>query len=245
MDEPLFNELLESVKQADQIMTDHAELRRLAERADALYGMPSLGHEYAISKFRVASTPKTILAMLDEIDGLLAQHGRDSSELRALCQARDDARKERDRLKAENERLLDELSACTEHPGGCGYWREAAKRRAEERDRLKAENEALRKFSAEAYQVLGALDAPENVLDNASDAANGVPLRHETLLPFFAEDYEALRKDAARYRWVIASAWYVGPEPKGDTEAVSWHDHNDTMHGVTTAIDAAIEGAKQ
>ncbi len=29
MDEPLFNELLESVKQADQIMSDHAELRRL------------------------------------------------------------------------------------------------------------------------------------------------------------------------------------------------------------------------
>ncbi|MBG7512600.1 ead/Ea22-like family protein [Pseudomonas aeruginosa] len=115
----------------------------------------------------------------------------------------------------------------------------------DEIDRLKAENDALRKFSAEAYQVLGALDAPENVLDNASDAANGVPLRHETLLPFFAEDYEALRKDAARYRWLIASAWYVGPEPNGDTEAVSWHDHNDTMHGVTTAIDAAIEGAKQ
>ncbi len=121
----------------------------------------------------------------------------------------------------------------------------AALRVEDEIDRLKAENEALRKFSAEAYQVLGALDAPENVLDNASDAANGVPLRHETLLPFFAEDYEALRKDAARYRWLIASAWYVGPDPEGDTEAVSWHDHNDTMHGVTTAIDAAIEGAKQ
>ncbi len=114
-----------------------------------------------------------------------------------------------------------------------------------ELDRLRAENETLRRFAAEVYQVLGALDAPENVLDNASDAANGVPLRHETLLPFFAEDYEALRKDAARYRWLIASAWYVGPEPMGDTEAVSWHDHNDTMHGVTTAIDAAIEGAKQ
>ncbi|HFT8622244.1 TPA: hypothetical protein ACGSTY_006221 [Pseudomonas aeruginosa] len=90
-------------------MTDYAKLRRLAERADALYGMPSLEHEYAISKFRVASTPKTILAMLDEID-----------------------------------RLSDELSACTEHPGGCGYWREAAKRRTEERDQFKEENDALR-----------------------------------------------------------------------------------------------------
>ncbi|HHW2794415.1 TPA: hypothetical protein ACUUDJ_001001 [Pseudomonas aeruginosa] len=102
MDEPLFNELLESVKQADQIMSDHAELRRLAKRADALHGTPSLEHVFAITKFREAVEPKAILALLDEIDGLLAQHGRDSSELRALCQARDDARKERDRLKAEN-----------------------------------------------------------------------------------------------------------------------------------------------
>ncbi|HBO1351775.1 TPA: hypothetical protein L4F11_005985 [Pseudomonas aeruginosa] len=59
------------------------------------------------------------------------------------------------------------------------------------------------------------------------------------------EQLRRMAKDAARYRWLIASAWYVGPEPKGDTEAVSWHDHNETMHGVTTAIDAAIEGAKQ
>ncbi len=145
--------------------------------------------------------------------------------------------------------LSGEFVVC-EHAGGDVDYIAAANPKTvlallDEIDRLKAENDALRKFSAEAYQVLGALDAPENVLDNASDAANGVPLRHETLLPFFAEDYEALRKDAARYRWLIASAWYVGPEPNGDTEAVSWHDHNDTMHGVTTAIDAAIEGAKQ
>ncbi|HCT6270766.1 TPA: hypothetical protein OT313_002507 [Pseudomonas aeruginosa] len=59
------------------------------------------------------------------------------------------------------------------------------------------------------------------------------------------EQIRRMAKDAARYRWLIASAWYVGPEPSGDTEAVSWHDHNETMHGVTTAIDAAIEGAKQ
>lgn len=61
--------------------------------------------------FMAAANPKTILALLDEIDGLLAQHGRDSSELRALCQARDDARKERDRLKAENEALRGALQA--------------------------------------------------------------------------------------------------------------------------------------
>lgn len=40
-----------------------------------------------------------------EVEGLRSQHGRDSAELRNLCQARDDARKERDSLKAEVERL--------------------------------------------------------------------------------------------------------------------------------------------
>lgn len=49
---------------------------------------------------------------------------------------------------------------------------------------LRYEVAALRRFAGEIYQVLGALDAPENVLDNASDAASGDKLRHETLLPF-------------------------------------------------------------
>lgn len=40
-----------------------------------------------------------------EVEGLRAQHGRDSAELRSLCQARDDARKERDSLKAELEAM--------------------------------------------------------------------------------------------------------------------------------------------
>ncbi|HCL4061839.1 ead/Ea22-like family protein [Pseudomonas aeruginosa] len=214
-------------------MTDHAELRRVAEAATpgaryqgtdervivagngtiicTVSGAISGPSVMADAEFLCATDPKTVLALLDEIDRL------------------------RSRLEID-ERIPHDGISCRD---------ETIKALDEKCDKLKAENDALRKFSAEAYQVLGALDAPENVLDNASDAANGVPLRHETLLPFFAEDYEALRKDAARYRWLIASAWYVGPEPKGDTEAVSWHDHNETMHGVTTAIDAAIEGAKQ
>ncbi|MFU3252389.1 hypothetical protein ACM7LX_10970 [Pseudomonas aeruginosa] len=109
MDEPLFNELLESVKQADQIMTDHAELRRLAEEVIRIERNEDEPISAAWELFDSAANPTTILALLDEIDG-----------------------------------LNDELSACTEHPGGCGYWREAAKRRAEERDRLRAQNDALR-----------------------------------------------------------------------------------------------------
>ncbi|WP_034051734.1 hypothetical protein [Pseudomonas aeruginosa] len=112
-------------------MTDHAELRRVAKAATpgaryqgtderviiagngtiicTVSGAISGPSVMADAEFLCATDPKTILALLDQIDG-----------------------------------LSEELSACTEHPGGCGYWREAAKRRAEERDRLKAENEALR-----------------------------------------------------------------------------------------------------
>lgn len=113
----------------------------------------------------------------------------------------------------------------------------AALRVEDEIDRLKAENDALRKFSAEAYQVLGALDAPENVLDNASDAANGVPLRHETLLPFLAEDYEALRKDAERYR-------ALRQKERGIVVVSNRTSHLFGEH-LDAANDAAIEGATQ
>ncbi|MFU7349562.1 hypothetical protein [Pseudomonas paraeruginosa] len=94
-------------------MTDHAELRRLAELADALYGMPSLEHEYAISKFRVASTPKTILAMLDEIDGLRSRLEIDERTPHDGIACRNETIKvldeKCDRLKAENEALRSAL----------------------------------------------------------------------------------------------------------------------------------------
>ncbi|HHJ1821903.1 TPA: hypothetical protein ACQGWG_006413 [Pseudomonas aeruginosa] len=90
-------------------MTDHAELRRLAEEVIRIERSKDEPISSAWELFDSAANPKAILALLDQIDG-----------------------------------LSDELSACTEHPGGCGYWREAAKRRAEERDRLRAQNDALR-----------------------------------------------------------------------------------------------------
>ncbi|EPV2770267.1 MULTISPECIES: hypothetical protein [unclassified Pseudomonas] len=90
-------------------MTDHAELRRLAEEVIRIERSEDEPISSAWELFDSAANHKAILALLDQIDG-----------------------------------LSDELSACTEHPGGCGYWREAAKRRAEERDRLRAQNEALR-----------------------------------------------------------------------------------------------------
>ncbi|HEK1348965.1 TPA: hypothetical protein SMQ84_005586 [Pseudomonas aeruginosa] len=81
MDEPLFNELLESVKQADQIMTDHAELRRLAEDVIRIERSEDEPISAAWDLFDSAATPKTVLALLDEIDRLKAEN----AELRHLC----------------------------------------------------------------------------------------------------------------------------------------------------------------
>lgn len=57
------------------------------------------------AEFVAAASPATVLTLLAEIDGLHDQHGRDSGELRKICNARDSARRERDQLKAENEAL--------------------------------------------------------------------------------------------------------------------------------------------
>ncbi|EJA2567773.1 hypothetical protein MWS85_004745 [Pseudomonas aeruginosa] len=71
------------------------------------------------------------------------------------------------------------------------------------------------------------------------DTATRVTVKASDLRGLIAR-LRAAEADAKRYRWLCASAWYVGLEPCGDTEAVSWHDHNETTDGVTEAIDKAI-----
>lgn len=96
-------------------MTDHAELRRLAKRADALHGTPSLEHVFAITKFREAVEPKAILALLDEIDGLRSRLEIDERTPHDGIACRDETikvlDKKCDRLKAENEVLRGALHA--------------------------------------------------------------------------------------------------------------------------------------
>lgn len=68
-----------------------------------------------------------------------------------------------------------------------------------ERDQLRAELEATKKPSgkapaelfAELYQILGELDAPENVLSQVQAATNGESIPEESLLPFFREGHDA------------------------------------------------------
>ncbi|AWQ86482.1 hypothetical protein CSC33_2305 [Pseudomonas aeruginosa] len=108
MDEPLFNELLESVKQADQIMTDHAELRRLAEEVIRIERNEDEPISAAWELFDSAANPKTILALLDEIDGLKAENDRLRQGMKGDydIDAWLDWSKEAERIKAENEALL-------------------------------------------------------------------------------------------------------------------------------------------
>lgn len=85
-------------------MSDHSELKRLADEAIIFSGING-ETSYAQELFAQAASPEAALALIAEVTGLHAQHGRDSAELRNLCQERDDARKERDQLKAEVEAL--------------------------------------------------------------------------------------------------------------------------------------------
>ncbi|HEJ3157128.1 hypothetical protein I5M47_29320 [Pseudomonas aeruginosa] len=96
MDEPLFNELLESVKQADQIMTDHAELRRLDDSE-----VEQLLERY-IKRFpgeHKAAMSRYFEAVHQELAPL-------ARKLEA----------ERDRLKAEKEVLRGALQAVVDDP---------------------------------------------------------------------------------------------------------------------------------
>ena len=86
-------------------MSDYSELKRLAEAALRNWPDSKLFERPECESFIDSARPDVVLALIAEVEGLRAQHGRDSAELRNLCQARYDARKERDQLKAEVEAL--------------------------------------------------------------------------------------------------------------------------------------------
>lgn len=98
------------------------ELKELAEAANAVTTDVNITMAVgadpvevkAVQDYLQVAMPKTILALLAEIEGLHAQHGRDSGELRKLCSARDSARRQRDQLKAENEALRSAALAARE-----------------------------------------------------------------------------------------------------------------------------------
>lgn len=136
-------------------------------------------------------------------------------------------------LIAEIERLSDELSACTTSPGGCGYWREAAKLREQERDALKTENSdyksgqeryedlcesqriEVRALKAECEGLRKHAPHPEIIWCDCGDGhhANSYGAGFMDANDGVCENCDAasggfdLRKDAERYRWLRDSGW--------------------------------------
>ena len=108
-------------------MSDYSELKRMASLAKNWSGEIGEDDWYTAccfdkpkfsvldAEFIAKCEPGSVLALIAEVEGLRAQHGRDSAELRSLCQARDDARKDRDQLKAEVERLKEEYDKAWRH----------------------------------------------------------------------------------------------------------------------------------
>lgn len=91
-------------------MTDINRLKVLAERAEALYGAPSLEHVFAITKFREAVEPKAILGLIAEIERLRSRLEIDERIPHDGISCRDETIKaldeKCDKLKAENAALL-------------------------------------------------------------------------------------------------------------------------------------------
>ncbi|WP_057387910.1 hypothetical protein [Pseudomonas aeruginosa] len=140
MDEPLFNELMESVKQADQIMSDHAELRRLAKACDVSRCADEGEERRRLHDFYDCVEPELILELLDEIDGLRSRLEIDERTPHDGIACRDETIKvldeKCDRLKAESDRLRQGMKGDYD----IDAWLDWSK----EKERLKAENEVLR-----------------------------------------------------------------------------------------------------
>ncbi len=97
---------------------DKQEIKALALACDPAKCADEAEESRRLAEFYSELTPELILALLAEIEGLTAQHGRDSAELRRLCSARDEARRERDQLKAENEQLRGAMHRVMEQVDG-------------------------------------------------------------------------------------------------------------------------------
>ena len=116
-----------------------AELRRLAEAAmpgdwfkagNLLCFDVKTGESHGLNveddRFIAAANPAAVLSLLDQCDGLMAQHARDSVELSNQCHASDLARRQRDKAEAERDAALAELAELREQACALEIWREMA-----------------------------------------------------------------------------------------------------------------------
>ncbi|WP_462402260.1 hypothetical protein [Pseudomonas sp. Marseille-QA0332] len=167
---------------------DKQEIKAMALACDPAKCADEAEESRRLAEFYSELTPELILALLAEIEGLTAQHGRDSAELRRLCQARDDAKRELNHLKGELESVLKNYRSLCASTASLNC---SATAMGDEIDRLKAENEALRRIISESATACGAAVSVECSLEFMQHLPGEIALV-----------IGALRKDAERYRWL-------------------------------------------
>ncbi|MBX6817024.1 hypothetical protein ISE78_20475 [Pseudomonas aeruginosa] len=199
-------------------MTDHAELRRLAKAAT-----PGARYQGTDERVIVAGNGMIICTVSGAMSGPSVM-----ADAEFLCATDPNTILA---LLDEIDRLSDELSACTEHPGGCGYWREAAKRRAEERDRLRAENDRLRQGMKGDYDIDAWLDwsKEKEQIKAQNDALQGA-------LHAVQAEVDGNLRPLTRDLVNMVSGLNNGTHPN------DIYEHCDEIERI---IDAALEGAKQ
>lgn len=222
-------------------MTDHAELRRLAKRADALHGTPSLEHVFAITKFREAVEPKAILALLDEIDGMKASGWRNHSVNYARAekcpQTLETAQAAWDR---DQELIEEQRQQIARDSQTINQLRQKLQSAEVDRDRLKAENYAY-KDRQKLYEWLA---------EDLKECASALPGTEYMDPPdggnvSIPEQIRRMAKDAERYRWLRDRCTRQWDVMCRDIEIVINGDGADECEDLDGIIDAALEGATQ
>lgn len=166
------------------------------------------------AKFMIASRDG-VLELIAEVEGLLAQHGRDSAELRSLCQARDGARKERDQLKAANEQLTEAIGNQT------------ARRFVGDDDQRKIDD-LVAAGIREDKRLIGQLKAKIEQQAEEYDKAWRHDLNDKNNVQVLAAEVDALRKDAERYRWLRDNDFDIGSfHPAHEHNHQSWFEYFD------------------
>ncbi len=147
-------------------MTDHAELRRLAEEVIRIERNEDEPISAAWELFDSAANPKAILALLDEIDGMKASGWRNHSVNYARAekcpQTLETAQAAWDR---DQELIEEQRRQIARDSKTINQLRQKLQSAEVDRDRLKAENEALRKIISECATACGAGCAPECTLE--------------------------------------------------------------------------------
>ncbi|HEQ0203184.1 TPA: hypothetical protein VDW83_001656 [Pseudomonas aeruginosa] len=142
-------------------MTDHAELRRLAEDVIRIERSEDEPISAAWELFDSAASPKTILALLDEIDGMKASGWRNHSVNYARAekcpQTLETAQAAWDR---DQELIEEQRQQIARDSQTINQLRQKLQSVEVDRDRLKAENEALRGALKQFAEMMKSINVP-------------------------------------------------------------------------------------